>query len=95
MGGSGKTRTQQADVLKLILLPQPAFFLLSVRTKGPAWASCPDKRGGWMVDSRPRRAAVGKWEVGFGGDVVGETGRVECVGLRARSVCASWQREVG
>lgn len=48
-----------------------------------------------MVDSRPRREAVGKWEVGFGGDVVGEAGRVECVGLRARSACASWQREVG
>lgn len=56
MGGSGKTRTQQADVLKLILLPQPAFFLLSIGTKGPAWASCPDKRVGWMEDSRPRRA---------------------------------------
>lgn len=79
MGGSGKTRTQQADVLKLILLPQPAFFLLSVRTKGPAWASCSDKRGASMVDSRPcrakrRGAAVGKWEVGFGGRCCGGSG---------------------
>lgn len=79
MGGSEKTRRQEADVLKLILLPQPAFFLLSVRTKGPAWASCPDKRGGWMLDSRPRRvkkrgAAVGKWEVAFGWDVEGTMG---------------------
>lgn len=56
MGGSRKTRTQQADVLKLILLPQPAFLLLSIGTKRPAWASCPDKRGSWMKDSRPLRA---------------------------------------
>lgn len=69
MGGSGKTRTQQADVLKLILLPQPAFFLLSIGTKGPAWASCPDKGGGWMEDSGPRRAkgqGSGGGQVGSG-----------------------------
>lgn len=53
--------------LKLILLPRPAFFLLSVRTKGPAWASCPDNRGGWMVDSSPCKAKSPGVVVGAGG----------------------------
>lgn len=34
--------------LKLILLPCPPFLLLSRRTKGPACASGPHNRSGWV-----------------------------------------------
>lgn len=46
-----------------------------------------------LAERRDKRVAVGKREVGFGGDVVGKCGW--SVGLRARSACVSWKGDGG
>lgn len=79
---------------KLILLPHNAFFLLSLRTKGPATASGPDDSSEWKVDPSPyKREDWGgdSGNRGFGGWV----GVWAIMCLRARSARVLWQRKQG